>query len=143
MVADWPKSRNMLTKKLLYSAYRLSTRHLAPDGSLKVVHGTCFHVNSADWLFLVTSRHNVELSYKDQKYVGYRWDGMQIDGYCNDDDYFQFSFAGHTVSYARPDNPAEDVVVVELPKEPVQFRRRRKPGEDPNKRTEKFAPVVL
>jgi len=92
---------------------------------------------------MVTNRHNVQLSYKDQKYVGYQWDGMKVDGYCNDSDYFELSFTGHTVRYAIPANPAEDVLVLELPNESVQFRRKRRPGEDPNKRTETFAPVIL
>lgn len=133
----------MLSKKLLYSAYRLSTRHLGPDGSQKVFHGTCFHVKSGERIFMITNRHNVELSYKDEKYVGYRWDGMQVDGYCNDDDYFEFSFEGHTIHFAVPRNPAEDVFVLEVPKGPVRFRRRKKPGEDPHKKTEKFDPVIL
>ena len=132
----------MLSKKLLYSAYRLSTRHIAPDGSSKIVHGTCFHVKSGERLFLVTNRHNVELSYKDQKYVGYKWDGMQVDGYCNDDDYFEFSFAGQTIHFAVPGNPAEDVFVLELPKT-IQFRRKKKPGEAADKKTVTLDPVTL
>lgn len=133
----------MLSKKLLYSAYRLSTRHYGPDGSSKIVHGTCFHVGSGERLFLITNRHNAELSYKDQKYVGYKWDGMQVDGYCNDDEYFEFSFAGHTIHFAVPRNPAEDVFVLELPKAPIQFRRRKKSGEATDKKTETFEPVIL
>jgi hypothetical protein len=100
-------------------------------------------VKSGDRLFLVTNRHNVELSYKDQKYVGYQWDGMQVGGYCDNDDYFEFSFDGHTIHFAVPRNPVEDVFVLELPKTQIKFRRKKKPGEDPNKTTENFTPVVL
>ena len=133
----------MLSKKLLYSAYRLSTRHLGPTGSYKVVYGTCFYVRSNDRLFLATNRHNVDLSYKDKKYVGYKWDGMQIDGYCNNDDYFEFSFAGQTFLGGVPDNPAEDVFVLELPKVPIPFRRRKKPGEAANTTTATITPVAI
>jgi hypothetical protein len=133
----------MLNKKLLYSAYRLSTRHLGPSGSQKVVQGTCFHVKSGERIFLVTSRHNVELSYKDQKYIGYQWDGMRVDGYCDNDEYFEFSFEGHTVHFAVPRNVAEDVFVLEVPKAPIRFNRRKKPGEDLNRKTEKLDPIIL
>jgi Trypsin-like peptidase domain len=133
----------MLNKKLLYSAYRVSTCHLAPDGSEKVIHGTCFHVKADERLFLITNRHNVDLSYKDQKYVGYRWNDVQVSGYCNNDDYFEFSFTEHALHFSMPQNPAEDVFVFEIPKTPIRFRRRKKPGEDPNKKTEKFEPVTL
>jgi hypothetical protein len=133
----------MLSKKLLYSAYRLSTRHVGPDGSSKLVHGTCFHVNSNGRVFLVTNRHNVELSYKDLKYAGYSWDGVQVDGYCGDEDYFEFAFNGHKIHYAIPKNAAEDVFVLELPRDQIRFRRRKKPSEDANRKTEKWEPVML
>jgi len=134
---------SVLNKKLLYSAYRLSTLHVAPNGSPKTVHGTCFHVKSGERIFLITNRHNVELSYKDQKYVGYRWDGMGVAGYFNNDDYFEISFEGRTIHFAVPRNPAEDVFVWEVSKAPMPFRRRKKSGEDPNKKTEKFEAVTL
>lgn len=92
---------------------------------------------------MVTNRHNVELSYKDQKYVGHRWDGMQVDGYCNDDDYIEVAYDSQTVHFATPKNLAEDVFVLELPRGPLPYRRRKKPGEDPNKKTNKFAHVML
>lgn len=52
----------VLDKRLLYSAYRIVTVHAGPDGSTKIVHGTCFHINVHNRFFLATNRHNVELS---------------------------------------------------------------------------------
>ncbi|HKY09347.1 MAG TPA: hypothetical protein VJQ55_13935 [Candidatus Binatia bacterium] len=92
---------------------------------------------------MVTNRHNVELSYKDQKYVGYKIQGMEVAGYCNGDDFFEFSFIGHTMHFGVPSNPAEDVFVIELPKAPIQFRRRKRQGENSGTKTEKMNPFMV
>lgn len=133
----------MLSKQLLYTAYRLRTLHLARDGSEKTAIGTCFYVKDKDQIFLVTNRHNVDLSYGNAKYVGYKWEGMQVDGYYNNDDYCEISYAGQSIKFAAPKNPDEDVFVIEVPKTPMAFRRRRKPGEDANTKTEGVGPVTI
>jgi hypothetical protein len=55
----------------------------------------------------------------------------------------EVSFAGQSIQFAVPTNPVEDVFVLELPKVPFQFRRRKKPGEDLNKKTTNIMPVIL
>jgi hypothetical protein len=65
-----------LPKELLYSAYRFSAKHLAPNGGSKDIHGTCFHIAADDEVFVVTNKHNFSLPYADQKYVGYKIDSL-------------------------------------------------------------------
>lgn len=133
----------ILDKRLLYSAYRIVSVHAGPDGLTKIVHGTCFHINMHNRFFLVTNRHNVELSFKDPKYVGYRWQHMEVGGYSSKGDYIELSYLGHTVRCAVPKNSAEDVFVLEIPKAPFHLRRLKKPGEDPSKKTVAFDPIFV
>jgi hypothetical protein len=130
-------------KRILYSAYRLSSRHLAPDGSDKIVHGTCFFVDSAGALYLVTNRHNVNLSYAAAKYVGYKWDGMHVAGYFNADEYIECDFAHQKLTFGHPLNDAEDVIAVDVTATQFMFKRKRRSGEDPNTQTKNISPISV
>jgi hypothetical protein len=130
-------------KEVLYSAYRLRARHLAPNGASKEVFGTCFHVKVEDDIFLVTNKHNFSLEYADDKYVGYQIIALFIAGYFGIDQYAECDFADQTVAYASPSNDAEDVVVFDMTNIPFQFRRKRRPGEDPATKTTSIAPITI
>ncbi len=132
-----------LPKDLLYSAYRFSGKHLAPDASSKPVHGTCFHVSAKDKMYIVTNRHNVFLDFAHSKYIGYKIDGLVVTGYFGQGQFAQCDFAGQTISYAVPDNAAEDVVVMDVTGIPFRFIRKRLPGEDPTVETTSLAPIAV
>ncbi|WP_316167545.1 MULTISPECIES: serine protease [unclassified Bradyrhizobium] len=119
-----------MDKRLLYAAYRLSTMHAGPDGSSKEVHGTCFFVKSDALLFAVTNRHNLDLTYKDQKFVGYKPEAFKISGYADNKHYYETTPTGG-VRFVFATNLAEDVAVLDLTDGNMQYGRRRKPGETP------------
>jgi hypothetical protein len=132
-----------LPKELLYSAYRLRARHLAPDGTSKEIFGTCFYVKAGDDIFVVTNRHNFSLKYANEKYVGYQISEMLIAGYFGIDQFAECNFADQTVSYSLPENEAEDVVVFNVTNVPFHFRRKRKDGEDKSIKTTSLAPITI
>jgi hypothetical protein len=116
-------------KRLLYAAFRLSAMHFGPGGSPKEVHGTCFLVKSGVALYAVTNRHNLDLSFKDQKYVGFSLAGIKISGYSDTDHYYE-TIPIEAVAFVFATNPAEDVAVLDLTDRKLQYRRQRKPGEE-------------
>jgi hypothetical protein len=132
-----------LPKELLYSAYRLWAKHLAPDGTSKEAFGTCFYVKADDDIFLVTNRHNFSLKYADQKYVGYQISELMIAGYFGIDQYAECNFVNQAVAYCLPENDAEDVVVFNVTNVPFHFRRKRKDGEDETTRTASLSPITI
>jgi hypothetical protein len=81
--------------------------------------------------------------YADRKYVGYQIIGLFISGYFGIGQYAECNFASQTVAYAVPENDTEDVVVLELTNIPFQFRRKRKPGEDPATKTTSLTPISI
>jgi hypothetical protein len=85
-----------IPKELLYAAYRFSAVHLAPDGTSKQISGTCFYVRAGAETFLVTNKHNFDLSHSHQKYVGYKLIGMAITGYFGLDQFANCDFADQT-----------------------------------------------
>lgn len=132
-----------LPRQILYSAYRLATKHLAPDGTSKEVFGTCFHVKSGSDLFLVTNKHNISLEYADDKYVGYQISELAVAGYFGVDQYAECFFAKQTVPFAIPENDAEDVIVFKITGVPIHFRRKRKEDEDNTVKTTTLSPINI
>jgi hypothetical protein len=105
--------------------------HLGPDGSMKEVHGTCFFVKSGAALYVVTNRHNLDLAFKDQKYVGYKLEHFRIAGFADNDQYYEGAPI-ELIRFVFPTNQFEDVAVFDLTNKQMQYRRKRKQGEDPN-----------
>jgi hypothetical protein len=105
--------------------------HSGPDGTQKEIHGTCFFVKSDTKLYVVTNRHNLDLAFKDRKYVGYRLLGFMISGYADNEHYYQGAPAD-LIPYNFPDNQFEDVAVFDLTDKQMQYRRKRKAGESPD-----------
>jgi hypothetical protein len=121
----------MLDRRLLYAAQRISLMHLGPDGSTKEVNGTCFFVKSDAELYAVTNRHNLDLAFKDQKYVGYKLEYFKIAGFADNDHYYEGA-PTEPIRFVFPTNQFEDVAVFDLTNKQIQYRRKRKQGEDPN-----------
>jgi hypothetical protein len=119
----------MLNQRLLYAAQRISLMHLGPDGSAKEVHGTCFFVKSGAELYAVTNRHNFELAFKDRKYVGYKLEHFRIAGFADNDQYYEGA-PTEPIRFVFPKNQYEDVAVFDLTNKQMQYRRKRKQGED-------------
>jgi hypothetical protein len=86
-------------------------------------------VKSGVALYAVTNRHNLDLSFKDQKYVGFSLAGIKISGYSHTDHYYE-TIPIEAVAFVFATNPAEDVAVLDLTDRKLQYRRQRKPGED-------------
>jgi hypothetical protein len=118
----------MIDRRLLYAAYRLSSMHRGPDGSSKEIHGTCFLIKSGTDLFAATNRHNLDLAYKDQKWLGYGLEGFMIAGYSDNNQYYE-TFAVSMIPFVFSKNASEDVAVFALTGGQMQYRRRRRPGE--------------
>jgi hypothetical protein len=121
----------MLDRRLLYAAQRISLMHLGPDGSKKEVHGTSFFVKSGAELYAVTNRHNLDLAFKDRKYVGYKLEHFKIAGFAGNDHYYEGA-PTELIRFVFSTNQFEDVAVFDLTNKQMQFRRKRKQGEDPN-----------
>jgi hypothetical protein len=138
-----PQNRASLPKDILYSAYRFSADHLAPNGEPKHIFGTCFYVRAGAETFLVTNKHNFDLSHSHRKYIGYRISGMTIVGSFGIGQYAECDFAEQTVYFALPANNEEDIVAFNLTDIPFRFKRKRKPGEDPKTVTTSLSPLAI
>ncbi|MBT1516256.1 hypothetical protein KIP88_38020 [Bradyrhizobium sp. SRL28] len=79
-------------------------------------------------LYAVTNRHNLDLSFKDRKYVGFTLGDVKISGYSETDHYYE-TIPTEPVQFLFATNPAEDVAVLDLTDRKMQFMRRRKQGE--------------
>jgi hypothetical protein len=79
----------MIDRRLLYAAYRISVMHSGPNGSQTEVHGTCFFIKSNAELYAVTNRHNVDLAFKNRKYVGYKPIAIKTAGFADNDHYYE------------------------------------------------------
>ena len=132
-----------LPRDILYSAYRLSMLHAAPDGSSKTTHGTCFFVKADSDLYVITNKHNLFIAYADEKYIGYKLDGIMISGYFGIDQYAECDWRGQTISFAVPDNNEEDVVVVRATGISFRFMRKRLLGEDTSIKTTSLNPINI
>jgi hypothetical protein len=120
----------MINRQLLYAAYRISVMHSGPNGSETEVHGTCFFVKSNTELYVVTNRQNVDLAFKDRKYVGYKPEAIKTAGFADNNHYYE-GVPTELIPFNFPNNQFEDVVVFDFTNKQMQFRRRRSPGEDP------------
>ncbi len=105
--------------------------HLGPDGSKKEVHGTCFFVKSDGKLFAVTNRHNLDLPFKKPKWIGYKLEHFRIAGFADNDHYYETA-PTEPIRFAFPANRFEDVAVFDLTNKQMQYRRKRKQGEESN-----------
>jgi hypothetical protein len=137
------KHQTSLPKDVLYSAYRFAAVHLAPNGESKNIFGTCFYIRAGAELFLITNKHNFNLSHAHAKYVGYQINGMAVFGYFGVDQYAECDFEGQTMSFAQTDNDAEDIVVINLTNISFRFKRKRKLGEDRATITTSLSPITL
>jgi hypothetical protein len=105
-----------LSRDHLYSAYRLITKHQTSTGETKEISGTCFHVKDGEQLYLVTNRHNIELSHKDKKYSGYKISAISIVGYFGRNTFAQIHAVSQNFNYAWSFNSVdnEDVIVLSV-----------------------------
>lgn len=121
----------MIIRQLLYAAQQISLMHSGPDGSQKEVHGTCFFVRTDTKLCVVTNRHNLDLAFKDRKYVGYKFEGFMISGYADNEHYYR-GIPTDLIPYHFPGNQFEDVAVFDVTDKQMQYLRKRKMGESPD-----------
>lgn len=132
-----------IPKELLYTAYRFFGVHLAPNGKSKQISGTCFYVRAGAETFLITNRHNFELSHSHPKYVGYQLTGLAVAGYFGLDQFAHCDFEKQTFYLAVPNNSIEDVIVFDLTDVSFRFLRKRRPGEDPATVTTSLSPIAI
>jgi hypothetical protein len=105
--------------------------HMRPNGSTKEVHGTCFFVKSDTELYAVTNRHNLDLAFKNRKYVGCKLEHFKIAGFVENDQYYEGA-PTELIRFVFPSNQFEDVAVFELTNKQMHYRRKRKEGEPPD-----------
>ena len=94
-------------------------------------------------LFVVTNKHNFFLSFAHQKYIGYKLDGIRIVGYFGLERYAECDFVGQSISFATPENNAEDLVVFEVTNVPFRFVRERAVNEDASIKTTQLSPINI
>lgn len=108
-----------LRKPFLYAAYQLTSVFRDENNKSKSTNGTCFFVQSAPGrpALLVTNRHCVDLSYKDEKYRSHKLDHVAIGGYFQMERFEEFTlpFASRE-RWVFSQNYAEDVAVAVNPK---------------------------
>ncbi len=98
--------------------------HIRPDGSTKEAHGTCFFVKLDAELYAVTNRHNLDLSFKDQKYVGYKLEHFKIAGFADNDHYYEGA-PTEPIRFVFPKNQFEDVAVFDLTNKGIRHQGER------------------
>ncbi len=107
-----------LPNQFLYSAYKVVSTFEDDSGTSKSVQGTAFVIGiESDGFALVTNRHVLDLSYKDQsgKYRKFRLRSILVTGRRDDDSIYRFAVDA-TAAVSVPHDPLDDVAVIINPR---------------------------
>jgi hypothetical protein len=105
-------------KSILYSAYRIAIEHSCSSGAL-TVQGTAFYLSTAERLYLITNRHNLDLVMKHEKYAGYRPTRVSLSGYFGDH-YLRCDMISNELLVGFPPNGTEDVAAIDVTNAPFK-----------------------